>query len=176
MAEEIEQQQQPAPQAPLPKKRRVLRSVLLTLATLLVFLVAALAVMFSTDKGSKFLLDRALSAQKMIKYEYEGGSLLRGIILKNVLVSLKAVDVKIDRADVSLGWRAILDKEVHLSHANVSNVVVINKSPPSNEPFKFSEIKLPFVLRIDEANLDKLQIKTSTTKVDFNDIYLKDGL
>ncbi len=29
--------------------------------------------------------------------------------------SLKPVDVKIDRADVILGWRAILDKEIHLN-------------------------------------------------------------
>lgn len=173
---EVAQQPSNQPEAPLPKKRRVLRRVLLTIAFLLVFLVAALVVMFSTDKGSKFLLDRALSAQQIIKYEYEGGNLLKGIIIKNVLVTLKSVDVTIDRADVSLGWRAVFEKEVHLSHANIENLTVINKSPPSNEPFKFSEIKLPFILRVDEANLDHLKIKTSSAQVDFKDVYLKDGL
>lgn len=173
---EVEQQEQPTPEQQSPKRRSVLRSLLLLLVFLLVFLVAALAVMFSTDKGSKFLLDRVLSTQKIIKYEYESGSLLNGIILKNVLVTLKSVDVNIDRADVSLGWRAVLDKEIHLSHANVQNLRVINKSPPSNEPFKFSEIKLPFVLRVDDAQVDKLQIQTSTTKVDFNDVILHDAL
>ena len=34
------------------------------------------------------------------------------IIMKNnVLVTLKPVDVKIDRADVKLGWRAIIKKK-----------------------------------------------------------------
>ncbi len=47
---------------------------------------------------------------KIIHYEYEGGNLLRGIILRNVLVTLKPVDVKIDRADITLGWRAIINK------------------------------------------------------------------
>jgi translocation and assembly module TamB len=46
----------------------------------------------------------------MIRYEYESGNLLSGIILKNVLVQLKAVDVS-DRADVSLGWRAVFKKK-----------------------------------------------------------------
>ncbi|MEN4981376.1 translocation/assembly module TamB domain-containing protein [Acinetobacter modestus] len=157
-------------------KRRIMRSVALILSIILLLLVSSLIVMISTDKGSRFLLDRVLQSQKMIRYEYEGGNLLRGIILKNVLVQLKAVDVSLDRADVSLGWRAILNKEIHLSHADVRNLKVINKKPPSGKPFAFDAIKLPFVLRVDEATLDHLEIKTQTSKVGFNDIYLKDAL
>lgn len=176
MAEEQQQNQPTLEQQPR-KQRHVVRSMLWFIVFLLVLFIAALAVMFSTDKGSKFLLDRALSAQKMISYEYDSGNLLKGIILKNVLVTLKPVDVKIDRADVSLGWRAILDKEVHLSHANVSNLRIITKSPPSDEPFKFSVIKLPFVLRIDHAEVDHLQIQTSSgVKVDFNDAVFNNAL
>ncbi|WAU74826.1 translocation/assembly module TamB domain-containing protein [Acinetobacter sp. TR11] len=157
-------------------ERRIMRSVALILSIILLLLVSSLIVMISTDKGSRFLLDRVLQSQKMIRYEYEGGNLLRGIILKNVLVQLKAVDVTLDRADVSLGWRAILNKEIHLSHADVRNLRVINKKPPSGKPFAFDAIKLPFVLRVDEATLDHLEIKTQTSKVGFNDIYLKDAL
>ncbi len=99
------EQQEPENETPveqtLPKRSvRILRSVILTFVFVLIFLVAALAVMFSTDKGSKFLLDRVLERQQIIQYEYEGGNLWRGITLKNVVVSLKPVDVKIDRADV----------------------------------------------------------------------------
>ena len=102
MAEE-EQQKQELPESPVPKKRGVFRSVLLTLLILVILLVSAFAIMFSTDKGSKFLLNRVLERQQIIHYEYESGNLLKGIILKNVLVTLSAVDVKIDRAEVSLG-------------------------------------------------------------------------
>src|SRR5690606_40784868 len=99
----------------LPKKRRILRSILLSVLFSLIFLLSVLALLFSTNQGSKFLLDQVLQRQQIIHYEYEGGNLWRGIILKNVLVSLKSVDVKIDRADVKLGWRAIIKKEIHLN-------------------------------------------------------------
>lgn len=166
---ELEQQDQPTSEIESPKRRRrVLRSILLTLLFLLILFFAALAVMFSTDKGSKFLLDRVLSAQKMISYEYEGGNLLKGIILKNVLVNLKPVDVKVDHADISLGWRAIISKEVHLSHADVKNLRIILKNPPSDEPFQFNDIALPFVLRVNQLDFDYMLIQTgSGTKVDF---------
>ena len=176
MAEDIEQQPEQQPDQNVTPQRSLLRRVLLIILFILIFFVASLAVMFSTDKGSKFLLDRALSTQQIIQYEYEGGNLLQGIILKNVLVTLKSVDVKIDRADVTLGWRAILDKEIHLNRADVRNLRVINKSPPSDEPFKFSEIKLPFVLRVDHADIDQLVIQTSSSKVQFNDIILNEAL
>ncbi|MDN5491214.1 MAG: hypothetical protein L0G57_12820, partial [Acinetobacter sp.] len=171
-----EQQNDQLKQAQTPKKRNILRNILMSLLLVIILLIAALAVMFSTDKGSKFLLDRVASSQKIIDYQYESGNLLQGIILKNVLVTLAAVDVKIDRADVSLGWRAILDKEIHLSHADVNNLRIISKTPPSDEPFKFSEIKLPFVLRLDEANVDHMQFQTASTKIDFNDIHLENAL
>ncbi|NUF31109.1 hypothetical protein HUN28_13015, partial [Acinetobacter oleivorans] len=98
---DVEQQPTSAPRSP--KKRRILRSFLLTILIIFLLLASSLVIMMSTDRGSRFLLDRVLEAQKIIKYEYEGGNLLRGIILKNVLVQLTEVDVSLDRADVGLG-------------------------------------------------------------------------
>ena len=168
-------EQAPTPQ-PKKKKRRILRNTLISIAILLITIVVALAVMFSTDKGSRFLLDRVLEQQKIIHYEYEGGNLLQGIILKHIVVTLSAVDVKIDRADVKLGWRAILDKEIHLRSADVNNLHIISKTPPSDAPFKFNEIRLPFVLRVDQAQLDQLVIQSSHSQVKLNDIELHDAL
>ncbi|WP_130804767.1 translocation/assembly module TamB domain-containing protein [Acinetobacter ihumii] len=167
--------EQPATPTP-PKKRRILRNLMLTLLIVIVFLVAALGVMFTTDKGSQFLLNRVMERQHILSYEYEGGNLLQGIILKNVWVKLKDLDVKIDKADISLGWRAILSKEIHLSRADVRNLQIISHAPPTNEPFKFSEIKLPFVLRLNQADVDHLRIQTVKSKVDFHDIYLEDAV
>ncbi|UDM39434.1 translocation/assembly module TamB domain-containing protein [Acinetobacter haemolyticus] len=171
-----EVEQQPETETPRPKKRRILKSVLFTLLIVFMLLIASFAVMFSTDKGSKFLLDRVLERQQIIHYEYEGGNLLSGIILKNILVTLKPVDVKIDRADVTLGWRAILKKEIHLNRADVRNLQIITKHPPSDKPFKFNEIRLPFVLRLDTADVDHLLIKTASASVKFHDIHLNDAL
>ncbi|WOE32562.1 MULTISPECIES: translocation/assembly module TamB domain-containing protein [unclassified Acinetobacter] len=174
MAEVQQQLETPTPPQP---KRKILKSILYVLLFVLVFVIAALALMVSTDRGSKFLLDRVLENQKTIHYEYEGGNLLRGVILKNILVTLKSVDVKIDRADVALGWRAILQKEIHLYRADVENLKVIMKGPPSQEPFKFDDIRLPFTLRLDQANLNHLLIQTATdVKVDFYSLHLEDAL
>ncbi|MBP6353315.1 MAG: hypothetical protein KA331_05865, partial [Acinetobacter sp.] len=142
--------QQTAPVEPK-QKRRIVRTIVLLLLIMLLFLFSSVLLMMSTDKGSRFLLDRALQSQKVIRYQYESGNLLQGIILKNIVVQLKSTDVTLDRADVSLGWRAILNKELHLSHADVRNLRIVNKKPPSGKPFSFDAIKLPFVLRVDEA-------------------------
>ncbi|MFV5492183.1 translocation/assembly module TamB domain-containing protein [Acinetobacter sp. ASP199] len=174
---ENQQPQDAEPQnTPLPKKRRILRSILLSVLFSILFLLAALAIMFSTDRGSKFLLDQVLQRQQIIHYEYEGGNLWRGIILRNVLVTLKPVDVKIDRADVTLGWRAIIKREIHLNSADVRNLQIITKNPPSDQPFSYSDIRLPFVLRVDHLDLDHLLIKTHSSSVDFYDVVINEGL
>lgn len=162
---------------PVKPKKILLRRILTSFLVVIIFIIVALMIMFSTDRGSKFLLDSVLERQQMIKYQYEDGNLLSGIILKNILVTLDSVDVKIDRADISLGWRAILQKEVHLRRGDVKNVQVILKSPPSDKPFTFPEIPLPFVLRVDDLDLDHLLIRTSSgTDVNFYDAHLKDTL
>ena len=173
MADVEQQLQDPTPK----QKRRILRHLLWTVVLLLATLVIVLGYMVSTDRGSKFLLDRVLERQQMIHYEYEGGNLLSGIILKNFLLSLESVDVKIDRADVKLGWRAIVKKEIHLNRAEVSNLNIVLKGESSDEPFDYPEIKLPFVLRVDQADVDHLKIVTkSKTEVDFYHILLNDAL
>ena len=70
----------------------------------------------------------------------------------------------------------IIRKEVHLSHADVRNLRIINKTPPSGKPFEFKPIKLPFVLRIDEGDVDHLEIKLATSDVSFHDVHLQDAL
>ena len=176
MAEQ-EQQEAELPKPTPPKKRSLIKSTMKWFLYVVLFIVAALAVMFSTDKGSKFLLDSVLERQQMIKYQYEDGNLLTGIILKNVLITLESVDVKIDRADVSLGWRAIIHKEIHLRRGDVNNLQIILKSPPSDEPFKYDEIRLPFILRVDQADVDRLLIRTSSdVDVEFKDVHLEKAL
>lgn len=172
-----EQQKDPQVQQPIQKKKRLLlKGLLWGTLLLIVCLFAAIAVMVSTDKGSRFLLDRVLSQQSMIQYKYQSGNIVQGIILNDLVIRLKDLDIKTDRADVALGWRAIFAKEIHLRRANVSNLQVINHAPPSHEPFKFNDIRLPFVLRIDQADLDHLSIQNSGTEVEFNDILAKDVL
>lgn len=82
---EVEQQPTSAPSSP--KKRRILRSFLLTILIILLLLVASIIIMMSTDRGSRFLLDRVLQAQQVIKYEYEGEIYSGELFLKILLFS-----------------------------------------------------------------------------------------
>lgn len=170
-----EQQQQPETFAAQPK-RRIWRTVALSFLGILLLLVVALAVMFSTDRGSQFLLDRVLQSQKMIRYEYEGGNFLNGLTLRKMDINISGIEVKVKRAKVVIGWRAILQKELHFSRADVQSLEIIDHKPPSNQAFKFNQIKLPFTLRLDTATLDHLQIRVRTTKVNFYDLELHKAL
>ncbi|AOA58536.1 translocation/assembly module TamB domain-containing protein [Acinetobacter larvae] len=171
---ELEQQQPLTEQAP--KKNKILRRIAWGVLLLLLTLIVSVIAMISTDRGSRFLLDRVMSQQQMIQYQYHSGNLLRGIRLDHLHIQLPELEIKADSADVSLGWRALLQKEIHLSHANLSQLQVINHAPPSDEPFKFSPIELPFVLRIDKAKLDALHIINQSSRLEIKDIALKDAL
>ncbi|WP_343597319.1 translocation/assembly module TamB domain-containing protein [Acinetobacter sp.] len=175
MAEQQQQAEQTTSNSNSPKGR-IIKNVLWLLLFLLVLLIGAIAVMFSTDRGSQFLLDRVLKNQKMIQYQYERGNFLNGLILANLNINLDPIEVKVKRADVVIGWRAIVQKELHFSRADIEKLEIIDKKPSSNEAFKFNRIKLPFVLRLEKATVDQLTIKTTTAKVDFHDIHLNKAL
>ena len=152
------------------------RIALLAVLGLLLMLIIAIVTLASSDKGSRWLLEMVMNRQQMIHYDYEQGNLVQGIELKNIGVNVATTEVKIDRAKVRLGWRAILNKEVHLMTAQIGEVQVISHAPPTNEPFKFTPVKLPFVLRLDDANLQKLVIKSSTSAINFYKIQLNDAV
>ena len=155
---------------------RVIRGILFVLLTMLIILLVTLGLLANSDKGSRWLLETVMNQQKMIHYQYEQGNLVRGLILKDIVVKVKKVDVLVSRADVRLGWRAIVDKEIHLMTAKVGTVQVIHHAAPSHEPFKLPAVKLPFVLRLDDAKLDKLVIQTAQTTLNFYHIQLHDAV
>ena len=169
-------EQQPVPQPTRTTKRFWLKLIMWTILGLLLLIFAILAVIFSSDRGSQWALEQVLKRQHLIEYRYEAGNLKDGLILKDVAVKLKPVHVLVDHADVSLGWRSIFDREIHLSKSNFKTIQIITQNPPSDEPFKFNQIRLPFDLRLDAANAEHLVIQTYTSKIDFYDIHLQDAV
>lgn len=155
---------------------RYLRWFVYTLIFLLVLLVVGIFALASSDKGSRWLLEFAMDRQKMIQYQYRGGNLVEGIDVGQVVVKVKDTEVKVDQAEIRLGWRAIVNKEVHLMSAQAGEVQVINHAPPKDEDFKFSELKLPFVLRLDDAKVSKLSIINQKSTVNFYDVQLYDAI
>lgn len=160
-----------------PKKRSWFRRLLLWLLVLFIALVALLGILTTTDEGSRRLLGMITSSQHMIKYEYGGGNFQEGLLLYNVEVKLTAVDVHVQKAMLKIGWRAIVQKELHFRYASLSNIKVIKKTPPSDDPFEFKALKLPFTLRFDSAFVHNLDIQTKPgSNIKLNDIVLRDAL
>ena len=87
------------------------------------------------------------------------------------------VDIVVDQGVVQIGWRAIVQRELHFRRASLQNFQIIKNTPPSNQPFAFKPIKLPFTLRFDEGYVSDFSIKTSPTHtIRFPMVILKDAV
>lgn len=172
----------PQPTAPsdrmvIPRWRRVLRALLLVVVFLACVLSALLYYWTWTNEGSRQLLSWVAGQQQLIKYTYAGGNLHDGVVLKRIRVHTKAVDIVIDQGVVQIGWRAIVQRELHFRRASLQHFQIIKNTPPSNKPFEFKPIKLPFNLRIDEGYVHQFSVKTSPTNtIGFPLIILKEAL
>lgn len=146
-----------------PKKRTLwqkIRLVLWLLFFLLIAIVLTVYLMARSDKGSKRLLDWVMARQHMVQYQYVGGNLVQGLQLRDIVVKAKDTEVQVKNTDVRLGWRAVLKRELHFTTAKIGQVDIINKAKPSNSPFSYPELKLPFNLILDDAKINQLNIKS----------------
>lgn len=171
--------QPPVPPANKPQKpkRRWWRRIILWLLFLLIALVAAVGLMTMTDEGSRRLLGFITSSQNMIQYEYAGGNFQDGLELNNISVVLHDVDVHVKSAMLKIGWRAVVQKELHFRYASVTGIKIIKKTPPNDDPFAFKALKLPFTLRLDKAFVHGLDIQSKPgSDVVLNEIILNKAL
>lgn len=165
------------PPQKLPKKHRRLRWILLIVVAVLLALVAVVAYMTTTEQGSKKLLALLTSRQTLVTYTFKSGNLQKGVILTNIKVSTKAVDVLAQQAIVKIGWRALASRELHFRYASIDELKIIKKTPPSDKPFDFKQLKLPVTLRFDEGFVHGLSIQTKPTSTfRFNEVVLHDAV
>ncbi|WP_350558790.1 translocation/assembly module TamB domain-containing protein [Psychrobacter sp. CAL346-MNA-CIBAN-0220] len=176
--------QDPSDEDPAQKDARALRRwyplsfVLKLLVLILIVLVIMFAVFFylaGTDSGTEFLLEK-ISAETGIEFKYGSGNLRDGIWVNDI--DIKATDdleILVDKAYVKIGWRAIFAKEVHLREANIQRIEIINKKPPTGEPFDYKTLKLPVNLRFDQAKIKTIVYKQVTKKpIVIHDIVARD--
>ena len=163
---------QPTTTTPQHSGWHIVRWLVSAIAMLLILALLTVGYLVSTDNGSRLLLNWVMTRQGLITYKYHGGNILRGLSLSDIHVQVKQTEVNIDHAKVRLGWRALLKKQLHFMTAEVGTVDVINHAPPNDEPFKFNELKLPFTLVLDDANLKKLHIKSAKSNINFYDVNL----
>lgn len=171
--------QTPQKQSPqkLPKKHRRFRLILLIVVAALLGLVATVAYMTSTEEGSKKLLALLTSRQSLVTYTFKSGNLQKGVILTNIKVTTKSVDVLAEQAIVKIGWRALISRELHFRYASIDELKIIKKTPPSDKPFDFKQLKLPVTLRFDQGFVHGLSIQsTPTSNFRFDDVVLHDAV
>ncbi|WP_420230327.1 translocation/assembly module TamB domain-containing protein [Psychrobacter sp. ER1] len=139
------------------------------LLKLLVLVLIVLAIMFAiffyaagTDAGTKFILEK-ISVETGIDFKYGRGNLRDGIWVTDIdIEATEDLEILVDKAYVKIGWRAVFAKEVHLSDADIQTIEIINKKPPTGEPFDYKTLKLPVNLRFDQAKIKKITYKQVT--------------
>lgn len=165
------------PPSTLPKKHHRLRWILLLMVAALLAVVATVAYMTSTESGSKKLLALLTSRQSLVTYTFKSGNLQEGVILTNIKVTTKSVDILAEKAIAKIGWRALVSRELHFRYASIDQLKVIKKTPPSDKPFNFKELKLPVTLRFDQGFVHGLSIQTRpTSNFRFNEVVLHDAV
>ncbi|MGM8884941.1 translocation/assembly module TamB domain-containing protein [Psychrobacter sp. 1U2] len=135
------------------------------LALIAIVLVVMFAVFFyaaGTDAGTKFLLEK-VSSETGVKLKYGSGNLRDGIMVTDIdIKATEDLEIKVDKAYVKIGWRAVFAKEVHLRDADIQRIEIINTKPPTGEPFDYKTLKLPVNLRFDQAQIKTIVYKQVT--------------
>ena len=164
---------EPLDEDPAQRDARALRRwyPLSFLLKLLILIVIVLIVMFAvffymagTNKGTEFILEK-ISAETGIELKYGSGNLRDGIWVTDIdIEATDDIEVRVDKAYVKIGWRAIFSKEVHLRDADIQRIEIINSKPPTGEPFDYKTLKLPVNLRFDKAKITTIVYKQITKK------------
>ncbi|MCL1623946.1 translocation/assembly module TamB domain-containing protein [Moraxella sp. Tifton1] len=152
---------------------RTIIASLVAIALMLVLLFYAMG----TQSGTKFLLEK-IALETGTGLTYTEGNLRDGVWVSQVTVAQgEDVEIHIDRAYVQLGWRAILARQVHLVDTQIDKVEIVNKKPPTGEPFDYATINLPVSIKLENTHAKQIVYRQATkAPVYLHDIRIKQGL
>ena len=150
-------------------------AIVLALILLLILLAAYYAA--GTPWGTRLLIN-AIVQKTGISLKYGKGNLRDGLWIYDLKIPDKPpknyVEVTVDKAFVKIGWRAVINKEVHLREAKINRMVITYKKPPNNQPFDYRRIALPVNLTLDDvqANLVRYQ-QVTRDPMDFKQAHIQ---
>lgn len=131
-------------------KLLILLAIVLVLCLIVFFYVAG------TEGGTKFLLEK-VAEETGVQFSYGKGNLRDGIWITDIDINAtEDIEVIIDKAYVKIGWRALFAREVHLRDVDINRVDIVNKAPPTGEPFDYTTLQLPVNLRFDQAKVNTI--------------------
>ena len=144
-----------------------IRRGLTALLLLLVVLVLVVTFMLHNERGTAFLLQRALTIVPVdLAIERSTGALADGVTLHGLRYRSDKVDVSIGQTDVLLSLGALLGAQVHVQRLElVDTTVSIAKSDAPSEPSPLTVPRLgaPIPIRIDVLSAVNTSIVTGET-------------
>ncbi|WP_432480666.1 translocation/assembly module TamB domain-containing protein [Moraxella sp. ZY200743] len=150
------------------------------IVTLLVAMVLMFVILFyamGTQSGTKFLLEK-IALETGTSLKYSEGNLRQGVWVSDIVIAHgEDMQIQIDRAYVQLGFRAVLARQVHLVNSQIDTLQVVNKQPPTDEPFDYATIDLPVALKLENTQVKHIVYHQATKEpIYLHDIRINDGL
>lgn len=144
----------------------------------LLVLVLAIYYAIGTPWGTKTILNTIVN-QTGIRLKVGDGNLRDGLWIYDLNIdnnSKNPVSIQADRAYVKIGWRALFNRQVHLSEAKIGNLTIKNHSEANDKDFSYPKIALPVALTLDdvEADLVRYQQLSSDVTLDFQQAKITD--
>ena len=126
---------------------------------LLLFVVwLTLVLLAHSATGSRWLLEKVVQWQKLVKYEVADGDLINGIQLKNFRFTGKTFYLQANRLQLNITWAALLAKELRVNSLYGQEVSLVLHAPPTNKPTKLKYINLPLRVVLDDGLLTDAKI------------------
>ncbi len=137
---------------------RSISHVLVAVLLLLFVVWLALVLLAHSATGSRWLLEKAVQLQKLVKYEVVSGDLINGIQLKNFRFTGKTFYLQANRLQLNITWAALLAKELRVNTLYGQGVTLDLHAPPTNKPTQLKYINLPLHIVLDDGVLTDAKI------------------
>ncbi|MDI1302852.1 MAG: translocation/assembly module TamB domain-containing protein [bacterium] len=127
---------------------RVLLRTLLWGLLLLVLLLLPLLAILGSETGSRWVLERGLGMQSLLTWDYQSGTLLGGLELREVHVRTAKLDVHVRHVLARWSLLQLLRGDIELEKLKAEGVALKMLAPPTGKPTKLPLLILPVRLHI----------------------------
>jgi autotransporter translocation and assembly factor TamB len=127
----------------------------LTVAVLVLLfsLWLTLVLLAASASGSRWLLEKVVQSQKLVRFDVVSGSLRDGVFLKNFRFTGKIFYLNAETLDLKLTWTSLLRGEVFVDRLRGDKVSLVFIGPPNPKPTKLKYLNLPFRLILADGEL-----------------------
>lgn len=136
--------------------------LLFTVLVLVFVIWAALCLAAGSPEGTRWLLEKIVALQPLIRFQVEGGTLRDGLQLRNFTVTTKKFHIDADRVTLKLTWASLLRGELYVDSLRGENARLVFTGPPNPNPVKLKHLRLPFRLILADGALERVAVVKPT--------------